>query len=188
MPRRAGAGGDAGGQAPREFDVGRHLRSLRRLAGIERSSNAADVRTRRPELLLPRLELLLPRAVPSARCPALQPTAALQLRSLCPRPLPRPAADPHPPALQPTTSPCVADWCPDCVRSTQAVRDAVAAAGAQLLELDVGAPTGACQALHPPHQPAYQPYLTPSLHLTPGSARRWNSEGCRVPWVAAAGT
>lgn len=48
----------------------------------------------------------------------------------------RPCACKEPSLASPLCLPA-ADWCPDCVRSTSAVQQAVAAAGAQLLMVDV---------------------------------------------------
>ncbi|PSC74668.1 thioredoxin Clot [Micractinium conductrix] len=82
-----------------------------------------------------------------------------------------------------------ADWCPDCVRSTQAVRDAVAAAGAQLLELDVGAPTAWKTPTHPLRtDPRFQLGGVPTLVFWSSglAAAKLGRELERAPTAAAA--
>ncbi|KAL4431372.1 hypothetical protein ABPG75_006628 [Micractinium tetrahymenae] len=83
-----------------------------------------------------------------------------------------------------------ADWCPDCVRSTQAVRDAVAASGGKLLEVDVAAQPPAWKTpAHPLRKdPRFQLGGIPTLVYWKGGAvaAKLGAELERAPSTAAA--
>ncbi|PRW20406.1 thioredoxin Clot [Chlorella sorokiniana] len=83
-----------------------------------------------------------------------------------------------------------ADWCPDCVRSTDAVKSAVATAGAQLLLVDVAdAPPAWKTPAHPLRSDArFQLGGIPTLVYWKGgkAAAKLGAELERAPTTAAA--